>query len=370
MYKKSQIKRILSTIIIFSFILLTGFYLFNLYINIDISNEKNEYVAERTSQTVEQLEEDNRQISDIIEEVSKSVVGISKLKENGTSIFLENSVEKLGLGTGIIVSEDGYILTNWHVAGEKYSSCYITLEDGNEYTGRVLWSDSDIDLAIVKINAKGLKYVKFGDTANTKVGETVYAIGNPIGFEFMRTVTSGIISAKNRTIKLEEEEKNSYMEDLIQTDAGINPGNSGGPLINIYGEVIGINTVKITSAEGIGFAIPTDIVQPIIKKFKEEGKFEEASIGIFAYDKEAIQYLDEKINLKNGIYVEEVIKNSPAEKSGINKKDIILKIDNVQVNTMSELRKYIYTKSPKEQVTFIVQRKGINVPINITLGTK
>ena len=121
------------------------------------------------------------------------------------SIFLNNSASDLGLGTGMIVSENGYVLTNWHVAGNKYSNCYITLENGKSYNGSVVWADSDLDLAIVKINATGLQYLKLGDSDNVKLGQTTFAIGNPIGVEFQRTVTSGIISGVNRTIKIEEE---------------------------------------------------------------------------------------------------------------------------------------------------------------------
>ncbi len=367
MYKKSQTKRVVGTLTIWIFIVLTGFYLFNLYINIDIKEEKNTYNTIRTTQDTSELKQENKQISEIIEEVSTTVVGISKLKNNGTSIFLENSAEKLGLGTGIIVSEDGYILTNWHVAGDKYSQCYITLESGEEYTGNVLWANQDIDLAILKINTKGLQYAKLGNSNQVKVGENVYAIGNPIGHDFLRTVTKGIISAVNRTIKIEEEENISYMEDLIQTDAGINPGNSGGPLINVDGEVIGINSVKIASAEGIGFAIPINIVKPIIEKFINTGKFEEASIGIFAYDKEAVKYLDSNLKLNSGIYVVEVIKNSSAEKSGIKEKDIILKIDENEINTMGQLRQYIYMKNPKDKISLLIQRNGIQSVVDITL---
>ncbi|MFR3783681.1 MAG: S1C family serine protease [Clostridia bacterium] len=132
--------------------------------------------------------------------------------------------------------------------------------------------------------------------------------GNPIGFEFRRTVTSGIISAKNRTIKIEEESKSSYMTDLIQTDATINPGNSGGPLIYPNGDIIGINTVKISTAEGIGFAIPINIIRPIIESFKQIGNFEEATIGIYAYDKEVVPYLNTNLNnnFQKGIYVAQI----------------------------------------------------------------
>ena len=217
--------------------------------------------------TVEEEIKESKNIADVLEETSKAVVGISKLQEKGNSIFLQDGGTKLGLGTGIIVSENGYIVTNEHVSGSKYSNCYVTLENGKEYLANVVWEDQDLDLSIIKINANNLPYVIFGDSDKIRIGEKVYAIGNPIGFEFRRTVTGGIISAVDRTIKIEENDKVSYMEDLIQTDATINPGNSGGPLINPQGEVIGINSVKIESAEAIGFAIPINIIKPIISSY-------------------------------------------------------------------------------------------------------
>ena len=367
-----NLKTVVVTMSILFFITLMGFYLFNLYINIDINNNdsQTQYSATKTSQTVAQANEQSKQIADVVEEVSNSVVGISKLQDNGNSIFLTDGSIKLGLGTGIIVSEDGYIVTNEHVSGSKYSSCYVTLENGKEYQANVVWSDTDLDLSIIKINVKGLEYANLGDSDKIRPGEKVYAIGNPIGFEFQRTVTSGIISAVDRTIKIEEEDKTSYMEDLIHTDATINPGNSGGPLINPNGEVIGINSIKIDSAESIGFAIPINIIKPIIQSYKETGNFTEASIGIFSYDKNVIPYLDSRIEFENGIYVVEVIKNSPAEKVGIRTGDIITKIDGITLNKMSELRKYIYTKSPGDEVTLLVQRKGIISPVKIELGKK
>lgn len=376
MIRKARVKNNSKTIVItltaLVFITVLGFYLFNVYINIDIKNNSidNEYVATRTSQTIEEVNKESTEIADILEQVSKSVVGISKLQENGNSIFLKDGTIKLGLGTGIIVSSNGYIVTNEHVSGAKYSKCYVTLENGKEYQATVVWSDSDLDLSIIKINANELPYVTFGDSDNIRVGQKVYAIGNPIGFEFRRTVTSGIISAKDRTIKLEETNRVSYMEDLIQTDATINPGNSGGPLINTKGEVLGINSVKIDSAESIGFAIPINIIKPIVKSFIETGNFTEASIGIFSYDKNVIPYLNSKLNIDSGIYVVEVIKNSPADKAGIKNGDIIQKIDDITLNKMSELRKYIYTKAPGDEVNLIIQRSGKETTVKIKLGKK
>ena len=319
-------------------------------------------------QTVESEEEKSQTIADMLEETTRKVVGISKLKNTGSSIFSSSTENDLGLGTGIIVSNDGYILSNEHVTGSKYSKCYITLENGNTYDGTVMWSDSNIDLSITKINAKNLEEIALGNSQNTRIGETVYAIGNPIGYEFRRTVTSGIISAKNRTIKIEENDEASYMTDLIQTDATINPGNSGGPLITPNGEVIGINTVKISSAEGIGFAIPIDIVKPIIESFKTTGNFQEAQIGIYAYDREVIPYLNKNLNFEKGIYVAQITKNGPADNTELKEGDIINKIDNIELNTMNDLRKYIYTKKPKEEVTLSVTRGKLQKEIKITLG--
>ena len=239
--KKNKIKKALLTIIALSIITMIFIYLYSTYKNIEIYDS--DYETQRTistvnEQTVDNAIEESKTVSDILEETMESVVGISKLKNNGTSIFSNNDEYSLGLGTGVIVTNNGYILSNEHVTGGKLSTCYVTLEDGKKYDGTVVWSDSDLDLSITKINAKDLKYVSLGDSSKIKIGETVYAIGNPIGFEFRRTVTSGIISSKSRTIKLEEGSSISYMSDLIQTDATINPGNSGGPLIYPNGEVI------------------------------------------------------------------------------------------------------------------------------------
>ena len=369
--KKSIKKKVIITSIILIFLWIFAFYLYITYQNIEVTPSNYETTRTKSTieeQTVESEEEKSQTIADMLEETTRKVVGISKLKNTGSSIFSSNSENDLGLGTGVIVSNDGYILSNEHVTGAKYSKCYVTLENGNSYDGTVMWSDSSIDLSITKINAKNLEAVTLGNSEDVRVGESVYAIGNPIGYEFRRTVTSGIISAKNRTIKIEENDQSSYMTDLIQTDATINPGNSGGPLITPNGEVIGINTVKITSAEGIGFAIPIDIVKPIIESFKNTGIFEEAQIGIYAYDKEVIPYLNKSLSFEKGIYVAQINKNGPADNTELKEGDIITKIDNIELNTMNDLRKYIYTKKPKDEVTLSVTRGKTQKTIKITLG--
>lgn len=369
--KPSKLKRAFILVILMGMVSAISIFLYDMYINIDVSyysNQKNEPIRVSDEQKIVSYR--NVDVTVTLEHATECVVGISKIKNVGSSIVFEDSVGTLGLGTGMIISENGYIITNWHVAGNKYSSCYVTLDSGNVYNGSVLWADMDLDLAVVKINAKGLNYLPLGDSDNVKVGETVYAIGNPIGIEFQRTVTAGIISGLDRTVKIEEETKSSYMEDLIQTDATINPGNSGGPLINRDGEVIGINSIKITEAEGIGFAVPINIIKPIIDSYTTTGSFEEAYLGIFAYDKEVIPYLDNNAKFSSGIYVVQVTDNGPGSKAGLKIGDVIAKIDGIEINKMSELRRYIYKKRPNDSVNITVIRNNNESNLNLVLGKR
>ena len=230
-YKQARNGKLKNIIIIISIMILTALLTIVLYkmyegINVYTYEAETDSTATRTVHTIDEVKEQSKQVADVVENITSCVVGISKIKDAGTTIFLKDGSSSLGLGTGVIVSENGYILSNEHVTGSKYSNCYVTLENGKTYTANVVWSESSIDLSISKINVKSLPYAILGDSDNVRVGEIVYAIGNPIGYEFQRTVTSGIISGLNRTIKIEEEKNLSYMEGLIQTDASINQGNS------------------------------------------------------------------------------------------------------------------------------------------------
>lgn len=373
-YRKSQNQKFKNTILILIIVILTSIvsiFCYKLYDKIQIDTYETQGTeAIKTIKSIEEVKTQGKQIADVIENVTSAVVGISKIKNKGDTIFLEKGASELGLGTGIIVSENGYILSNEHVTGTKYSNCYITLENGRTYNANVVWSDSNLDLSICKINVKNLPYVTFGDSDNIKVGEAVYAIGNPIGYEFQRTVTAGIISALDRTVIIQENDNLSFMEDLIQTDATINPGNSGGPLINLDGNVIGITSVKITSAEGIGFAVPINIVKPIIESFLKENKFEEASLGIFAYDKNVIPYLNEDLEVSKGIYVSQISLDSPLRKTDIKIGDVITKIDDLELTKMCDLRCYIYTKKPSDEVNLTILRNGKERQIKVVLSAK
>ena len=323
---------------------------------------------------INNVESDNinekEEIEDMIEKCTKSIVGISKIKQNDSAVFVEDSEIKLGLGSGVIISENGYILTNAHVVGNKFSSCFVTLENGRNYNANVVWVDDNIDLAIIKILAYGLDVITLGNSDEIRLAEDVYAIGNPIGFEFQRTVTKGIISGKDRTIKIESEIDNQYMEDLIQTDATINEGNSGGALINSNGELIGINTVKLSDADGIGFAVPINIVKPIIDKLLKDKMFEEAYLGISGYDKEVIPYLNSNLDIDTGIYVAKINIDGPLFTANIREGDIILAIDNVEINKINELKKIIYSKNPGDKVNLRVKRDATEFEIEVILGKK
>ena len=340
--------------------------LYSIYSGIDI-NYTSDYDVERIARMVEEKQEFENDLEDILEKATYSIVGISKIQEVGNSI--EDAEEKLGLGSGVIVTSNGYILTNQHVSGDKFSTCYVTLKNGKSYSGDVVWSDKNIDLSIIKINAKGLSYIELGDSDNIKIAQTVYAIGNPVGFEFQRTVTAGIISGLNRTIRINEEEP-SYMEDLIQTDATINQGNSGGPLLDTNGRMIGINTIKMTSADGMGFAVPINMVKPIINKFEKNGEFNEAYLGIYGFDKNVIPYLDSSFRFEDGIYVAQVVVDGPCFNTGIKEGDIIAKVDDIELDTMSKLKNYIYSKEPNDVVTLNVKREKVQFSVKVILSRK
>ncbi len=340
--------------------------LYDMYLNINIENTP---IA--GSETIASTEETKaeKDICDTLENVSNAVVGISKLQTTDSSFLSLQAIETYNLGTGVIVAKEGYIVTNYHVSGKKSSKCYVTLEDGKEYSAQVVWTDENLDLSILKINATvEVNYAKMGDSDSLRIGQGVYAIGNPLGAEFQKTVTYGIISALDRTIKIDDAHKSSYMEDLIQTDASINSGNSGGPLIDKQGNVIGITSVKITDAEGIGFAIPINIIKPIIERLEITGTYEEASLGVYAYDKEAIQYINSSINFEYGIYVTEVLSEGAAKTAGIRVGDIIEKIDGIKLNKINDLKKHIYSKNVGEEVklTILRNKQEFEIPVKLT----
>ena len=309
----------------------------------------------------------------VAKSATQSVVGIMVERVEAGKLFNRKEESQVGMGSGVIVSSDGYILTNHHVAGGKSKRIVVSLADGRNVDGETVWSDPVLDLAVVKVNLTGLPALKLGDADQLQVGETAVAIGNPLGLEFQRTVTSGIISALNRTISIETDQGTNYMEDLIQTDASINPGNSGGPLLNSKGEVIGINTIKVTSAEAIGFAIPINVARPIVSRLINTGEFTESYMGLFAYDKSLIPYIDGNMNIdQGGVYVAHIDENGPAYKAGLRLECIIRQIDGQDINSMMQLRTFLFSKSPGDiiNVTHLMHGTDQWVTAPVTLAAK
>jgi serine protease Do len=308
----------------------------------------------------------------VAKSATPGVVGITVERVKPASLFKKNGETEVGVGSGVVVSSDGYILTNNHVAGGKSKRIVVSLVDGRNVDGMVVWADPVLDLAAVKVNLTDLTPLKLGDASKLQVGELAIAIGNPLGLEFQRTVTSGIISALDRTIRIDTDTGPNYMEDLIQTDASINPGNSGGPLLNAKGEVVGITTIKVTSAEAMGFAIPINISKPIMQKLVSTGSFNEPYMGLFAYDNSVMPYMGVNVAMESGVYVAHVDTAGPAFKSGIREGCIIRQIDGQDMNTMLQLRTYIYTKSPGDtiNVTHLMHDSNEWVTTPIVLAQK
>ncbi len=296
----------------------------------------------------------------VAQKATSGVVGITVERVTQDGVFNKDRATDVGVGSGVVVSQDGYILTNNHVAGGKSNRITVSFHDGRNVEGEVVWADPVIDLAVVKVNLTGLTALTLGDATKLQVGEPAVAIGNPLGLEFQRSVTSGIISALNRTISIETDTGTNYMEDLIQTDASINPGNSGGPLFNSKGEVIGINTVKVESAEGMGFAIPINIAKPIVSKLVGTGKFTDPYLGVFAYDRVIFPYINGAPDVPDGVYISKVDNDGPAFKGGIRQGCIISQIDGITINTMLQLREYLYSKSPGDTIKLTHLKRDTN----------
>lgn len=325
-------------------------------INENTSRETNQGAEPQTGQT-QSISSDT--IIAAAQKVTPAVVGITTTRISKDLQAESNRVQ--GVGSGVIVNSNGYILTNNHVAGDA-ESLIISLYDGREVTGKIVWTDPVLDLAIVKIDADNLTVASLGDSKNVKVGQDAIAIGNPLGLTFQRTVTAGIISAVNRTIEVE---KGVFMENLIQTDASINPGNSGGPLINTKGEVVGINTVKVITAEGMGFAVPINVVKPVINRVASGARYSAPDIGLQSFDKELGKIFDFTIN--EGVYVYDSCDGGCAYKSGIRKGDIILAVDDKPVNTPLELKEAINDKGAGAVVKLRIKNGNGEKDVYVTL---
>lgn len=314
-------------------------------------------------------------LADMVETASKSIVGVVNIKQQSNGFTaMPQSVES-GTGSGVIFKKtDGaaYIVTNNHVI-EGANQVEITLADGKKVTAKIVGADALTDLAVLEIDPKYVSSViNFGDSDGLRPGDQVVAIGNPLGLDFAGTVTQGIVSAVNRTMDVSTS-SGAWELSVIQTDAAINPGNSGGALINTQGLVIGINSLKISESgvEGLGFAIPSNDVIPIVNELIEKGKIERPYLGVGLADLEQIpsQYLQRlPENITKGTMITNIEPGSAADKAGLEVQDIIVSFNGSKIEKASDLRKYLYsTADIGEKVKLEVYRNGelksITVPL-------
>jgi serine protease Do len=278
----------------------------------------------------------------------------------------EDRYVERGLGSGVVVSADGYILTNNHVVGGGDTKVNVVTEDGKTYTAKILGTDPQTDIAVLKVEASGLRPIPMGDSASLEVGEWVLAVGNPFSEALGHTVTAGIVSAKGRSnLNLAD------YEDFIQTDAAINPGNSGGALVNTRGQLVGINTAIVSRSggyQGVGFAIPVNMARNVMDQLVKNGKVVRGWIGISIQD--FTPELAEGMGLegKEGAIVAEVVPDSPAMEAGLKQGDVIVAVDGRKVASNTELRNRISATSPGTKVTLTLIRDGKERSVDLTLG--
>lgn len=270
-----------------------------------------------------------------------------------------------GIGSGVIITPDGLIVTNNHVV-EDADEITVVLNDKREFKAKLVGTDPSTDIALIKISATDLPVIKFGNSDDLKLGEWVLAVGNP--FNLTSTVTAGIVSAKGRDIGINPDQMR--IESFIQTDAAVNPGNSGGALVNIHGELVGINTAiasQTGSYSGYSFAIPSNIVQKVVGDIKEYGNVQRAMLNVEIKEVDAAVAQNNNLDKIEGVYVKTAQKGGAADLAGIKDNDVIISIDGVPVNSTGELQEQISKHRPKDKVTVMVKRDHKMEPFNVTL---
>ena len=290
--------------------------------------------------------------------------GISKLNEANTSIFIEDSEEKLGIGSGIIVTSNGYILTNYSISGEVGSNVYVTLKNGESYVADVVWVDSNMDIAIIKIAVNNLITLGVRDSNLINLGEEIYMISNPNGYDFNQKIQTGIISEVDKTFKIiNNDNSTTYIEDVLKINSNIDSSQTGSPILNSSGELIGITSSKLNSV------IPINRIKNIIQRLEQDDEFEEAYLGINGFDYNVIKYLNVSLEIESGVYIEQILENGPCVDL-LYPGDIIRTVDNEKILKMQQLTEFLYTKSPGDTVTLNVLRGTEELEVKIVLGKK
>lgn len=351
-------------------ILIGVLIMFFIYQNQSKETEPNEAINEEKLVNVDIT----TQITDVVENVTPAVVGITNVQKRPEDFWREDQSfeNEAGTGSGVIykVDEDkAFIITNHHVI-ENADSLEVILSTEEKLEAELLGSDLFMDLAVLQVNSEDIEeVVDIGTSENINVGEPVIAIGNPLGHMFAGSVTQGIISSKQRSIPQDfnQDGRADWQAEVLQTDAAINPGNSGGALINIKGELIGINSMKIsqTVAEGIGFAIPIDSALPVIEELENNGEVSRPYLGVELYSLDEVPKsewdgsLELPEEITKGAYIWSIEPGSPADEAGLKRLDVITEIDGNKIEDIVDLRKILYEeKSIDDEIAITVYREG------------
>lgn len=343
----------------------------------DINTTNTDYPTQNLSVDV------SSQITDVVDDVSPAVVGVNNIQHTNTDEFWDREEDgELYTGSGVIYKQNGgnaYVITNHHVV-EDADELEVVLYDDTDVEAELLGSDLFSDLAVLRMDGKNIKKtIERGTSDNIKVGEPAIAIGNPLGHMFAGSVTQGVISGKQRTIPqdFDQDGRADWQAEVIQTDAAINPGNSGGALINIDGQLIGINSMKINeeAVEGIGFAIPIDSAWPIVQELERTGKVTRPFLGVEIYSLDEVPQSEWEDTLtlpddvEGGVYVWSVEPLSPAAEGGLDRLDVITELDGKEVMDMIDFRKVLYQeKEVGDTVNVTYYRDGKEEEANIKLG--
>jgi len=330
------------------------------------ANVKNSLVQVQTQTVTQQkIVSEESAVIEVVEKASPAVVSIAA-KQVVFSPFTGPATEDNSIGTGFIVDANGLVLTNKHVVAAENARYRVILKDGTDYEVQEIHRDPFVDLAILKISASGLPTVMLGDSSTLKVGQTAVAIGNALG-KFSNTVTVGVISGIGRGITASSGfGQSEVLDDVIQTDAALNPGNSGGPLLNLTGEVIGINVATTSGAENIGFSIPINAVKTVLADFKVKGKIVRPFLGVeYVIVTEDISVLRK---LPQGAFIQRVVDGTPAAAAGLKAGDIITKIDGKDINEKNTLAQMIRQHKVGDKMVLTVDRNGQKLELTASLG--
>lgn len=294
----------------------------------------------------------NASLEEIAEAITPAVVGICGITGTSQSV-----------GSGVCVAKNGYVVTNSHVVNDT-DEIILYLADKTTAKAEIIYEDTVLDFAIIKSN-KAIPYLKLS-TDSVSVGEDILAVGTPLSLNLTHTFTKGIVSALDRTLKVNLTNGEGYMQNLIQHDASLNPGNSGGPLINSHGEIVGINTLKISGGEGIGFAIPVKSFKSLLRNYMTDEDYEVPYLGVYGVDSEIANFQG-ITEINKGFYVIDIAGNSPLKKVGISGSGVITKVNGIKVNNTLDFKNELYKCKKGDKASIEIIRNGVVQNVIVTL---